>query len=109
MAENKYSFGQQSLMKAIEPGQTATLKFVNKPKLVETEWGSKYKVTIFLLKHPLYSISSSKGIKMDWQSSAKVMKDVAELLKESAEFNKDYFDMTWELSVSEDGAYWLNA
>ena len=46
---------------------------------------------------------------MDWQSSAKVMKDVAELLKESAEFNKDYFDMTWELSVSEDGAYWLNA
>ena len=109
MTGNKYSFGQQSLMKAIEPGQKATLKFVNKPKLVETEWGEKYKVTIFLLSHPLYSITSSKGIKMDWQSSAKVMKDISALLEESVEFTKDYYDMTWELSVSEDGAYWLNA
>ena len=109
MAGNKYSFGQPSLMKAIEPGQKATLKFVNKPKLVETEWGEKYKVTIFLLSHPLYSITSSKGIKMDWQTSAKVMKDVIELLKDNAQFNKDYYDMTWELSVSDDGAYWLNA
>ena len=109
MADKKYSFGQPSLMKAIEPGETATLKFVNKPKLVETEWGQKYKVTIFLLSHPHYSNISSKGIKMDWQSSAKVMKDVSELLKESAEFNKDYYDRTWELSVAEDGSFWLNS
>jgi len=108
MPGKKYSFGQPSLMKAIEPGQTATLKFVNTPKLVETEWGEKYKVTIFLLSHPLYSISSSKGIKMDWQSSAKVLKDVTEALKE-AQFMKDYYDMTWELTVAEDGSYWLNA
>ena len=39
MSENKYSFGQQSLMKAIEPGQKATLKFLDQPKTVETEWG----------------------------------------------------------------------
>ena len=108
MPGKKYSFGQPSLMKAIEPGQTATLKFVNTPKLVETEWGEKYKVTIFLLSHPLYSIESSKGIKMDWQSSAKVLKDVTEALKE-AQFMKDYYDMTWELTVAEDGSYWLNA
>ena len=108
MPGKKYSFGQPSLMKAIEPGQTATLKFVNTPKLVETEWGQKYKVTIFLLSHPLYSIESSKGIKMDWQSSAKVLKDVTEALKE-AQFMKDYYDMTWELTVAEDGSYWLNA
>ena len=108
MPGKKYSFGQPSLMKAIEPGQTATLKFVNTPKLVETEWGQKYKVTIFLLSHPLYSIESSKGIKMDWQSSAKVLKDVTEALKE-AQFMKDYYAMTWELTVAEDGSYWLNA
>jgi hypothetical protein len=109
MSENKYSFGQQSLMKAIEPGQKATLKFLDQPKTVETEWGQKYSVNILLLSHPLYSIPSSKGIKMGWQTSAKVLKDVVNLLKEQKEFEKDYLSMTWELSVAEDGSYWLNA
>jgi len=109
MSENKYSFGQQSLMKAIEPGQKATLKFLDQPKTVETEWGEKFSVNISLLSHPLYSIPSSKGIKMGWQTSAKVLKDVVNLLKEQKEFEKDYLSMTWELSVAEDGSYWLNA
>ena len=109
MSENKYSFGQQSLMKAIEPGQKATLKFLDQPKVVDTEWGEKFSVNISLLSHPLYSIPSSKGIKMGWQTSAKVLKDVVNLLKEQKEFKKDYYDMTWELSVAEDGSYWLNA
>ena len=76
MPGNKYSFGQQSLMKAIEPGQKATLRFLDEPKVVDTEWGEKYSVNILLLSHPLYSIPSSKGIKMGWQSSAKVLKDI---------------------------------
>ena len=113
MPGNKYSFGQQSLMKAIEPGQKATLKFLGQPKAVETEWGQKYSVNILLLSHPHYQqdihISSSKGIKMGWQTSAKVLKDVVNLLQEQKEFKKDYYDMTWELSVAEDGSYWLNA
>ena len=109
MSENKYSFGQQSLMKAIEPGQKATLKFLDQPKTVETEWGEKFSVNISLLSHPLYSIPSSKGIKMGWQTSAKVLKDVVNLLKEQKEFEKDYLSMTWELSVADDGSYWLNA
>ena len=109
MSENKYSFGQQSLMKAIEPGQKATLKFLDQPKTVETEWGEKFSVNISLLSHPLYSIPSSKGIKMGWQTSAKVLTDVLNLLQEQKEFKKDYYDMTWELSVAEDGSYWLNA
>ncbi len=110
---NKYSFGQQSLMKAIEPGQKATLRFLDQPKTVETEWGQKYSVNILLLSHPLYSIPSSSfkdgGIKMAWQTSAKVLKDVVNLLQEQKEFKKDYLEMTWELSVAEDGSYWLNA
>ena len=117
MSENKYSFGQQSLMKAIEPGQKATIKFLDTPKAVDTEWGNKLSVDILLLSHPLYSITSSKGIKMTWQTSSKVLKDVISLLEEGTsgtgesqkEFEKDYLSMTWELSVAEDGSYWLNA
>ena len=109
MSEKKYSFGQASKMKALEPGQEATLKFLDQPKTVETEWGEKFSVTILLLSHPLYSIPSPEGIKMGWQTSAKVLKDVVNLLQEEKEFKKDYYDMTWELSVAEDGSYWLNA
>jgi len=109
MPGNKYSFGQQSLMKAIEPGQKASIKFLDQPKVVDTEWGEKFSVNILLLSHPLYSIPSSEGIKMGWQTSAKVLKDVVNLLKEQKEFEKDYLEMTWELSVADDGSYWLNA
>jgi len=37
------------------------------------------------------------------------LKDIVSLLKEEKEFEKDYLSMTWELSVAEDGSYWLNA
>jgi len=111
MPGKKYSFGQPSLMKAIEPGQKATIKFLDEPKAVDTEWGNKLSVDILLLSHPLYSIPSSKGIKMTWQSSAKVLRDIVELLKDktATEFKTDYIDMKWELTVAEDGSYWLNA
>jgi len=109
MPGKKYSFGQQSLMKAIEPGQKASIKFLDQPKVVDTEWGEKFSVNILLFSHPLYSIPSPEGVKMGWQTSAKVLKDVVNLLKEEKEFEKDYLSMTWELSVAEDGSYWLNA
>ena len=110
MSDKKYTFGQPSLMKAIEPGQKASIKFLDNPKVVDTEWGQKYSVTILLLSHPLYSITSPKGIKMSWQTNAKVIKDLVACLEENnKEFLKDYLDMTWELSVAEDGSYWLNA
>ena len=110
MVQNKYTFGQPSIMKAIEPGQKATLKFLDLPKLVETEWGEKFSVDILLLTHPLYSITSSKGIKMSWQTNAKVLKDIVALLEDgNKEFRKDYTELEWELSVADDGSYWLNA
>ena len=47
---------------------------------------------------------------MTWQTNAKVIKDLVGMLEENnKEFNKDYYDMTWELSVADDGSYWLNA
>jgi len=110
MSGNKYTFGQPSLMKAIEPGQKATLKFLDLPKAVDTEWGQKHTVDILLLSHPLYQITSSKGIKMSWQTSAKVLRDIVDLLADgNKEFLSDYKELTWELSVSEDGSFWLNA
>jgi hypothetical protein len=108
MPGKTYSFGQPSLMKAIEPGQKATLKFLDEPKTVDTEWGNKLVVSITLFSHPLYSIPSSKGIKMDWQTSAKVLRDVVQALQ-NKEFKTDYYEMTWELTVADDGSYWLNA
>ena len=110
MVQNKYSFGTPSIMKAIEPGQKANLKFLGKPILVETEWGEKYSVDILLLSHPLYSITSSKGIKMSWQTNARVLKDIVALLEEgNNEFLTDYSKLEWELSVADDGSFWLNA
>jgi len=111
MPGKKYSFGQPSMMKAIEPGQKATLKFLDEPKAVDTEWGEKYSVSILLLSHPHshYSSMTSKGIETRWQTAAKVMRDVVNSIKDDKEFLKDYFDMTWELTVKEDGSYWLNA
>jgi hypothetical protein len=108
MAEKKYSFGQPSIMKAIEPGQMASFQFQGEPVVVDTEWGEKYSVPILLLSHPLYSITSSKGIKMQWQTGAKVIRDIIDLLKKSKEFQKDYYEHTWELTVADDGSYWVN-
>ena len=109
MAEKKYTFGQPSIMKAIEPGQMASFQFQGEPVTVDTEWGVKYSVPILLLSHPLYSITSSKGIKMTWQTGARVIKDIIDLLKKNKEFQKDYYEATWELTVADDGSYWLNA
>ena len=47
---------------------------------------------------------------MSWQTSAKVLKDIVALLEEkNKEFLSDYVEMIWELSVADDGSYWLNA
>ena len=49
-------------------------------------------------------------MKMTWQTNAKVLQDIVALLEEgNKEFLKDYLELTWELSVADDGSYWLNA
>ena len=72
--------------------------------------GSKTTVSILLLSHPHYPSISSDGMKMTWQTNAKVLQDIVALLEEgNKEFLKDYSELTWELSVADDGSYWLNA
>jgi hypothetical protein len=114
MPGKKYSFGTESKMKALEPGQTATLRFLGDPKVVDTEYGEKYSIPILLLSHPLYSsippdaMNVDAGLKMVWETKAQVVeKDLIPLLKESKEFQKDYLGHTWELRVDDGGAYRL--
>jgi hypothetical protein len=110
MSEKKYTFGSPSIMKAIQSGEMAKIKFQGEPVTVDTEWGVKYSVPILLLSHPQYPNISSKGIKMNWQTGAKVLTDIVELMKTgNKEFNKDYYELTWELTCVDDGSFWLNA
>ena len=110
MSDQKYNFGSPSKMKGLVAGEKATLRFLDLPEKVDTEWGVKYTVSILLLSHPGYpSLSSSKGIDMKWQTGASVMvKDIVPLLQEgNKEFLKDYKDFTWELEAMDDGSLWL--
>ena len=108
MSEKKYSFGQASKLKALEPGQKATLRFLGNPKVVDTDYGEKFSIPILLLNHPLYPSLSSKGMEVVWETKAQVIeKDLIPLLKESKEFQKDYLEHTWELRVDDGGSYRL--
>ena len=109
MSESKYNFGSPSKMKGLVAGEKATLRFLDLPEKVDTEWGVKYTVSILLLSHPGYPSLSSSGMKMQLQTGATVMvKNIVPLLQEgNKEFLKDYKDFTWELEAMDDGSLWL--
>ena len=107
MSDSKYNFGHPAKMPGLSAGEKATLKFLDLPEKIDTEWGVKYIVSIHLLSHPAYpSLSSSKGMEMKWQTGASVMvKDIVPLLEEeNKEFIKDYNSFTWQLEAMEDGS-----
>ena len=106
MSESKYNFGSPSKMKGLVAGEKATLRFLDLPEKVDTEWGVKYTVSILLLSHPQYPSLSSSGMKMQWQTGATVMvKNIVPLLQEgNKEFLKDYKELIWELEAMEDGS-----
>ena len=107
MPGKKYSFGQASLMKAIEPGQKAMIKFLEKPKAVDTEWGQKYSFPIILISHDSYD---SLPIKCNWESKSMVAKEVFEVFNkgDNKEFIKAYEKSEWQLTRFDTGAYWLD-
>ena len=106
MSDPKYNFGSPSKMKGLVAGEKATLRFLDLPEKIDTEWGVKYTVSILLLSHPGYPSLSSSGMKMQWQTGATVMvKDIVPLLqKADKEFLKDYKNLTWQLEAMEDGS-----
>jgi hypothetical protein len=109
MSDPKYNFGSPSKMKGLVAGEKATLRFLDFPEKIDTEWGVKYTVSILLISHPSYPSLSSNGIKMQWQTGASVMvKNIVPLLQEkNKEFLADYKQLTWELEAMDDGSLWL--
>ncbi len=112
MSEKKYSFGQASKMKALEPGQQATLKFLDQPKTVETEWGNKFSFPIDLLSHPSYDSIPKNGIFMSWESKSTVAKHLyAWIYDEENNIRTFDFDLDkevyrkWKLTRHETGGY----
>tara|TARA_Y100001963_G_scaffold133265_1_gene192734 strand:- start:87 stop:428 length:342 start_codon:yes stop_codon:yes gene_type:complete len=111
MSDPKYNFGSPSKMKGLVAGEKATLRFLDSPEKIDTEWGVKYTVSILLLSHPAYPSLSSNGMKMQWQTGANVMvKTIVPLLedKDQKEFHKDYKELTWELEACDDGSIWMS-
>ena len=109
MSESKYNFGSPSKMKGLVAGEKATLRFLDLPEKIDTEWGVQYTVSILLLTHPSYPSLSSSGMRMQWQTGASVMvKNIVPLLEKKAkELLKEYKELTWELEALDDGSHWL--
>ena len=109
MSESKYNFGSPSKMKGLVAGEKATLRFLDLPEKIDTEWGVKYTVSILLLTHHSYPSLSSRGMRMQWQTGASVMvKNIVPLLEKKAkELLKEYKELTWELEALDDGSHWL--
>ena len=70
MSDPKYNFGSPSKMKGLQAGEKATLRFLDLPETIDTEWGVKYTVSILLLSHPGYPSLSSNGMKMQVANQA---------------------------------------
>ena len=115
--EPKYSLGTPSLMRGLEKGQEAEVKFLTDPKPVETEHGSKFDIQVQLLSHPHESYSSLKkeGLKLVWRTNCHVVRvTIWDLFNKdpdssSAEFFDDWYKRTWTISCREDGNIWVEA
>ena len=112
--ENKYSLGTPSLMRGLEKGQEAEVKFLTDPKPVETEHGSKYDIQVQLLSHPhpFYdNLLKKEGMKLTWRTNCHVVRvTIQELFENEVEdFMKDWYELTWTISCREDGNIWVEA
>ena len=116
--EPKYSLGTPSLMRGLEKGQEAEVKFLTDPKPVETEHGPKFDIRVILLSHPHESYSSLKkeGLKLTWRTNCHVVrKTIVDLFEHEAafpganEFAVDWYERTWTISCKEDGNIWIDA
>ena len=111
--DKKYSLGTPSLMRGLEKGQEAIVKFLTDPKPVETEHGSKFDIQVLLLSHPHsdYSSLEKKGKRLTWRTNCHVVRvTIADLFaNEVMDFQKDWYELTWTISCREDGNIWVEA
>ena len=102
MSDKKYTFGQPSLMKAIEPGQKASIKFLDHPKVVETEWGMKYSFPIILLSHPSYDSIPKSGMNMKWQSKSESAKGLFFWMYNEINDDDEYIMKVFDVDMSKE-------
>jgi hypothetical protein len=111
--DKKYSLGTPSLMRGLEKGQEAIVKFLTDPKPVETEHGSKFDIQVQLLSHPNESYSSlpKEGKRLTWRTNCHVVRvTIMDLFQNEVEdFQKDWYECTWTISCREDGNIWVEA
>jgi len=111
--DKKYSLGTPSLMRGLEKGQEAEVKFLTDPKPVETEHGSKFDIQVILLSHPHESYSSLKkeGKRLVWRTNCHVVRvTITDLFVDNDEqFVKDWYANTWTISCKEDGNIWVES
>ena len=108
-----YSLGTPYLMRGLEKGQEAEVKFLTDPKPVDTEHGSKFDIQVQLLSHPHESYSSlpKEGKSLTWRTNCHVVRvTIADLIANEVEdFQKDWYELTWTISCREDGNIWVEA
>ena len=116
LAKDKtYSLGTPSLMRGLEKGQEAEVKFLTDPKPVETEHGSKYDIQVMLLSHPHIQYASpplpKDGLRLTWRTNCHVVRvTIMDLFQNEVEdFQKDWYDCTWTISCKEDGNIWIES
>jgi len=111
--DKKYSLGTPSLMRGLDKGQEAEVKFLTDPKPVETEHGSKFDIQVILLSHPHESYSSLKkeGKRLVWRTNCHVVRvTIVDLfVNNDEEFVKDWYANTWTISCKEDGNIWVES
>jgi len=111
--EPKYSLGTPSLMRGLEKGQEAEVKFLTDPKPVETEHGPKFDIRVILLSHPheFYSSLKKEGLELVWRTNCHVVRVtiVNLFVDNSEEFIDDWYKRTWTISCREDGNIWVEA
>ena len=112
--EKGLSFGAVPSMREVPLGQHAIIKLgkYNDWEIIETEFGTKFKLKIQLFSHPSHDNIPKKGMWIDWVSKCGVAKDLYNYFyteeNEMKVFDTDLpkeFNGKWKLDRFETGVY----
>jgi len=105
---DKFSFGATSVMREVQPGQTAVIQFNGKCEKVDTDWGDKFSFKILIFSHPSYESIPKEGIESTWQSKSQASENLYTALESGIkELTRAFEEERWELIRSQEGVYFL--
>jgi len=113
MPGKEFSFGSKPRMKEVPPGAEAIFAFIEKPEVVETDYGPKYSFSISLISHPSYPLLEDGPMNTVWESVAQCAKQLFnDYFEEKGKYHKElleaYKKEQWRLSRFDTGSYWLD-